>query len=41
MVLEDEIKVYTYSEMLLARSYPKDLRVQTLYGNWGWVYQKQ
>ncbi len=43
MGLEDEIKVYTHSEMLPAHSYPKMREFKSLYGNWGgsWVYQKR
>ncbi|AEM38541.1 hybrid cluster protein [Pyrolobus fumarii 1A] len=43
MGLEDEIKVYTHSEMLPAHSYPKLREFKALYGNWGgsWVYQRQ
>jgi len=43
MGLEDEIKVYTHSEMLPAHSYPKLKAFPSLYGNWGgsWVYQKR
>ncbi|HID42064.1 MAG TPA: hydroxylamine reductase, partial [Pyrodictium sp.] len=41
--LEDEVKVYTHSEMLPAHSYPKIREFKALYGNWGgsWVYQKR
>ncbi len=40
--LEDEIKVYTHSEMLPAHSYPKLREFKSLYGNYGssWVPQR-
>lgn len=43
MGLEDEIRVYTHSEMLPAHSYPKFREFKSLYGNWGgsWVYQRK
>ncbi|CAB49906.1 hydroxylamine reductase [Pyrococcus abyssi] len=43
MGLEEEIKVYTHSEMLPAHSYPEIRKFKSLYGNWGgsWVYQRK
>ncbi len=40
--LEDEIRVYTHSEMTPAHSYPAMREFKSLYGNWGgsWVRQK-
>ncbi|AEC52559.1 hydroxylamine reductase [Pyrococcus sp. NA2] len=43
MGLENEVKVYTHSEMLPAHSYPELRKFESLYGNWGgsWVYQRK
>ncbi|UXD21644.1 hydroxylamine reductase [Ignicoccus pacificus DSM 13166] len=43
MGLEDQIKVYTHSEMLPAHSYPKFKEFSNLCCNWGgsWVYQRK
>jgi len=43
MGLEDEVKVYTHSEMTPAHSYPVLRSFRSLYGNWGgsWVNQKK
>ncbi len=42
MGLEEEIRVYTHSEMLPAHSYPVLASYKSLYGNWGgsWVAQR-